>query len=357
MVVQQQRLPSRIVRIVMTATLLTAAFIYDTDVVRKIYDKNVVSSNEMKTVQKEKNGLASSKCTCVACNEDKVCGGLFRGNRYPGMPSSKDALRSEIHIVVSHCKKSLDWMPSYLEGFINVKTIHIISKCGQKVVGAPDEATVKVIPNVGRCDHAYAHYITTILPTLVSDENDDSIVVFLKDSIREKVVQRCQGKLLSRTDLEYLVSGASSTNGFACGLRIVAGPCSVYHDTSQLFRFSLNNYDKGTREYTGDGVPFAVGKESLGDFYKALNATSLPGLVQVCYGGIFAASAKNIFKHDMMMWKTMEKFLERGDNIQEGHHAERCWGPLLATPLEPWQMEAARNHTEFSSNQIVSGGQ
>ena len=65
MVVQQQRLPSRIVRIVMTATLLTAAFIYDTDVVRKIYDKNVVSSNEMKTVQKEKNGLTSSKCTCV----------------------------------------------------------------------------------------------------------------------------------------------------------------------------------------------------------------------------------------------------------------------------------------------------
>jgi hypothetical protein len=140
MVFQQQRLPSRIVRIVMAATLFTAAFLYDANVVRNINDKNVVSSNEMKTVQKEKYGLASSKCTCVACNEDKVCGGLFRGNRYPGMPSIKEALRSKIHIVVSHCKKSLDWMPSYLEGFTNVKTIHIISKCGQKVVGAPDEA-------------------------------------------------------------------------------------------------------------------------------------------------------------------------------------------------------------------------
>eukprot|EP00957_Ditylum_brightwellii_P197116 15017760-Ditylum_brightwellii.AAC.1 len=36
---------------------------------------------------------------------------------------------------------------------------------------------------------------------------------------------------------------------------------------------------------------------------------------------------------------------ERGDNIQEGHFAERSWGPLLATPLKPFQIEALRNHS------------
>lgn len=36
---------------------------------------------------------------------------------------------------------------------------------------------------------------------------------------------------------------------------------------------------------------------------------------------------------------------ERGDNIQEGHFAERSWGPLLATPLKTFQIEALRNHS------------
>ena len=35
---------------------------------------------------------------------------------------------------------------------------------------------------------------------------------------------------------------------------------------------------------------------------------------------------------------------ERGDNIQEGHYTERSWGPLLATPLKPFQIEALKNH-------------
>ncbi len=36
---------------------------------------------------------------------------------------------------------------------------------------------------------------------------------------------------------------------------------------------------------------------------------------------------------------------ERGDNIQEGHFAERSWGPLLATPLQEFQINALRKHS------------
>lgn len=36
---------------------------------------------------------------------------------------------------------------------------------------------------------------------------------------------------------------------------------------------------------------------------------------------------------------------ERGDNIQEGHFAERSWGPLLAAPLQAFQIEALRQHS------------
>jgi hypothetical protein len=65
----------------------------------------------------------------------------------------------------------------------------------------------------------------------------------------------------------------------------------------------------------------------------------------VCYGGIFAASTENVFKQNLRVWTTLEKALERGDNILEGHFAERIWGSLLATPLEAFQIEALRNHS------------
>lgn len=89
-------------------------------------------------------------CFCVDCNEDKLCGGLWLGNRYPGMPSEEEVVRVKTHIVVSHCKKSLDWMAEYLEGFTNIASIHVISKCGQEVKGAPNEAITVMLPNVGR---------------------------------------------------------------------------------------------------------------------------------------------------------------------------------------------------------------
>ena len=121
------------------------------------------------------------KCWCVDCDEgeDHVCGGLWRGNHYPTRSmSTQPSGEKKIHIVVSHCKASLNWMPSYLGGLKNnVTSIHVLSKCGNKVKGAPENAEIQVLPNVGRNDHAFAYSITSILPKLSTD--DDSIVVFM----------------------------------------------------------------------------------------------------------------------------------------------------------------------------------
>lgn len=39
--------------------------------------------------------------------------------------------------------------------------------------------------------------------------------------------------------------------------------------------------------------------------------------------GIFASSMKSIHAQDMKVWKALQKTLERGNNIEEGHYAER----------------------------------
>ena len=114
----------------------------------------------------------------------------------------------------------------------------------------------------------------------------------------------------------------------------------------------MTAYQKGEDDYnTGDGVPFVGPHETLGDFYKSLNATPSPDVVEVCYGGYFAASTANIFtRQSMETWKALEKSLERGDNIQEGHYAERSWARLLATPLKPFQVRAIKKYSSVVHN-------
>ena len=49
------------------------------------------------------------------------------------------------------------------------------------------------------------------------------------------------------------------------------------------------------------------------------------------------------------LWLRAQTALSRGgDNIEEGHHMERCWGLLLATPLQHFQMEALWNYSNSS---------
>jgi hypothetical protein len=167
-----------------------------------------------------------------------------------------------------------------------------------------------------------------------------------------------QGAYFRRTDLKTLVRVGSSKNGFACGLFNEDGGLSSYHDTTALRQFSIGEYNKGERDYkTADGVPFESSYKNAGEFYKSLNVPSLPPVVEVCYGGIFAASTANVFKQDMKVWKAIEAALKRGDNIQEGHYIERLWGPLLSSPLESFQIEALRNYSTVIRSDFPFNGQ
>ena len=121
--------------------------------------------------------IKNAKCSCVDCDEDPDCGGLWKGNNYP-MRSNIHNLN--IHIIVSHCKDDLGWINKFTEGYISV-----ISKCGVPVQTAPKKAKIFEHPNVGRCDHSYAKYITTFLDSIVDDIDKPSIVLFLKDSMEK----------------------------------------------------------------------------------------------------------------------------------------------------------------------------
>lgn len=286
------------------------------------------------------------KCKCLDCEDDDVCGGLWKGKRYPGRKNLKHI---DIHVVVSHCKHSLYWISQFTSGY-HLASIHIITKCGESVMGAPENATIEILPNIGRCDHSYAYYITTVLSQKVETEKEENaVVVFLKDDISRNNFHQSG----SRNDFGSLVGLASSENGFGCG--IIPGYVdfnqerfflSSYHDIEELFDFSMDVYDRNIKGYATDGVEFKSEHETLGSWYGSLGASVPPDIAPVCYGGAFAASVSNIKRRDMSTWKAVERSLSRGNNIQEGHYAERSWATLMATPLQRFQIEALLNKAD-----------
>jgi len=210
------------------------------------------------------------------------------------------------------------------------------------VVGVPEMATVERLPNVGRCDHSYAHYITTVLAQKIPKEQEkNSMVLFLKDEMSQKNFHHASGRW---TSFERMARNAFSDNGFGCGVAM-RGPRSAYRHTEDLFKFRLGRYNRNADKFDDegverDGVKFQSAYKNLGAYYRSLDGPPPPSMVQVCYGGIFAASVSNILDIDQATWERLEQILTRGNNIEESHFAERSWASLLARPLPPFQLQA-----------------
>ena len=322
-------------------------------------------------------------CKCANCEEDELCGGLWTATRYPpahihsdiadidiaeaqeNISDTNKALshslnlnlhKKMIHIVISHCRKDLHWLSDYTRGF-DIASVHVITKCGVPVSGVPKHmnatTTIEVLPNVGRCDHSYAHYITTILDKKMKikangngeDEEKNSVVLFLKDDMSTENLHQGDQMEKSWNDVESMLQVSFSANGFSCGTVISkSSRRSAYHKLGRLFKFKMKVYTSNKKVYAdhGDDAPFNSDITDLGSFINIIDPGPLPELVQVCYGGSFAASVSNIRKTKSSTWETAEKILSRGDNILEGHCMERSWGMLLSTHLQQFQIDGLR---------------
>jgi len=294
-----------------------------------VFNNEPINCEESKSCAGEEDGdgeLEGEGCKCVNCEEDEICGHLWKGRNILDAEniSNDDINAKKIHIVISHCKNDLDWFSNYTKGF-NIDSVHVISKCGVPVRGLSNnlstgniKPSIEVLPNVGRCDHSYAHYINTILDQKVArGEEENSVVLFLKDTATKEKLH--QGPHIENdwNDIKSMIYGASSTKGFACGtvLKKQLGGHSVYHDLDALLTFNLGIYKTNMQGYTKDEVNFISNYTNLRSFVNSLDAGPFPNAVQVCYGGVFAASVSNIKKTKSSSWNTGEKILSRGNNI------------------------------------------
>ena len=313
----------------------------------------------------------ASAVRCAACERDN-----WQPLSFPGPAVleriDRGARLFPVEVVVSHCNTPLHWLStlrSELSGCgVDVRSIRIYSKCGRPPVGAPANATVVSLPNVGRCDHTYAHHMAHQHAFL------EPLVLFVKDSMHS-------GAWGKRTDLKVPichVAAIAHVRGMGCHRRpwlksrysFVSMRSkrpdiwSDYHITAAVKRWRLGaSYNRrhdqlvAARRAGCNGscasppdAPFASPSANLAAWLRTVEHT-LPErqrgglaalgceLVPVCYGGNFAASRERIQAVPRERWMAYARALARGNNIEEGHFMERMWAALLTAPARSDQTQ------------------
>ena len=275
---------------------------------------------------------------------------------------------SSISLVISLCTHDLEWLRDAIEE-IEFDDVTIYSKCGEEAMAWKylsnrtwsSSASVIALPNVGRVDHTIAYDMLS----RPIDTRPDSVVVYLKDTF--PVVHQ---RGLETVSLRDMISNAAGIMGFSCGLRPRPTPLpdslcshvsyhglsryfqssaaqllcprsrkschnnlmSFWHLTKELQLFRLKQHRRSTNLYNrADDADF-LSVHSFTTWLRAMEISLPYPVTPVCYGGNFAVKYSNIAKARKPIWQMCDS-LSRGDNIIEGHFAERSWAGLLTSRL------------------------
>ena len=283
----------------------------------------------------------------------------------------------ETEIVLAYCSASLAWLMGTLDKLsqvgANVTRVNVVAKCGKKPrarppaapsppepvraarpadapapsrlsawAGAselPRHATVETVENVGRNDHTFARFLAARYCTLPAS------ILFLKDT--SMGYENGEETVLAPIGVTRLAQGLSaSRDGFACGSHLAgmlgARASRLWHVAVEADEFQMDDYhvqhDQNPKTRRANVDAFRAAQRPLRQFSRAVFSPVTHARVDaarhavrlVCYGGTFAATATAVRRTPRSDWIALRDALTRGDNIEEGHFAERLWAVLLS---------------------------
>jgi len=199
---------------------------------------------------------------------------------------------------------------------------------------------VVVLPNVGRCDHSYAHHFAS-MPT-----NGPPLLLLTKDS---DIAQRFHQPLnvMTPPQLDSALQVAA-LHGFGCATMYTSG--SAYFLWDKIIRHSVTCHSQDSAFASNASISrlskvndcmahnkgFQAPTRPLGRWAESvgLNASTTQAIAPVCVGGSFAVSRLAVQRAPLNFgWGPVARALGRGDNIEEGHFMERLWAMLLSSSL------------------------
>jgi hypothetical protein len=259
-------------------------------------------------------------------------------HQLPDLELKKRKEAYNVSLVISHCDVAIDWIPGYIDDKYKVQDITVYSKCNKPVEGIDKLKSVTMpkiirLPNVGRCDHSYAHWIKEHYQSIDRKRDGDDIVFFFKDNNYHRESYRPFDEVFTLT----------SELGFSCALKPIWCDCPEgnfqckpnsglsLHNRTELEAFEMRHrHIRLDRDYgnvdkfVSDVYPnLKTWKDSMG--LVTVDSKTTP----VCYGGVFAVKKERLLDQSNDSWNNMEKSLTREDNLVEGHYAERMWASIL----------------------------
>jgi len=237
----------------------------------------------------------------------------------------------KVSIVINYCNHDMDWYYEFTKD-IEIYNTTVVSKCDGSH-GIPENASLLKLPNVGRNDYTFAWFMENMekRESLMHDE----VVVFLKDNLNSRHKYEMHMK---QRKLEELVRDAWE-NGFSChGVTPYKFHSTEILKTFGLFYYKVEDVEKSE---------FKSIYKNFGNWLSDMNIELPSPLTQVCYGGIFAVKRSLIERVPKEMFKNIRSSLSRGDNIEEGHFAERTWAGILSHPPSQHQEEEIMSHYHY----------
>ena len=214
--------------------------------------------------------------------------------------------------IITRYKETIDWI-EYIAPSIDI--FYIYNKGPDDIFfrkDLPDEIRAKIkirnLPNVGRIDHTIAYHI------LEHWDHLDETLVFLPASI---LMCKLKGSYLSGINKRISVLKERYSGYFS----------PRFHHVSPKFNYSIDNY-------VAEGVcnkndnPFI--KSEYPDFqaWKKALVDDRP-MRYVGMRGMFAVSKENVLHIDKKIYQNILNSLIVGDNVENGHFAERIWAHLF----------------------------
>jgi len=219
-----------------------------------------------------------------------------------------------IDIIITRYNKHLDWI-RYLP-FSILRNVYIYNKgvndsLFQKY-SPPEEVKqkfiIKKVENIGRIDHTIAYHI------LETWDTPADVLVSLPGSI---MMCRMKGAYLS-----YIVSNLKNIK-----TRYKGFFSPRFHRVSKKFNYSIDSYVSEGLCNKNDN-PFI--KSEYKDFqdWKTKLVDSIP-VKFIAMRGMFAVCKENTHFIDKSIYNNLLESLSVGDNIENGHFAERIWAHLF----------------------------
>jgi hypothetical protein len=220
-----------------------------------------------------------------------------------------DNTSSEVVCVITRYNENLDWI-GWLVKFVD--RIIIYNKGDNDTLFEThtdlSKVTVLKIENIGRIDHTIAHYITTHWDTL-SDR-----LIFIPGSI-----------LLCKFKERYLMAIVKRIATVRQRFRGFYGP--RFHIVTPEFNYTIDNY-QAEGNCNKNSNPFI--KSEYVDFQAWKNALiDTRPMRYVTMRGMFIICKENIHHIDKSIYQNILNSVSVGDNIENGHFAERIWGHLF----------------------------